>query len=137
MQRFITWTLESIWLRRRTRGASSNEPRNSATRGPGSTTRSCSTPTCSSRWGLPRGQRRKIRFLNPEVGAVNVNDPIALYISAMGPRSRALTAALGANWMQVAGYQRAATAAVAEMDAAWRSVGVDPASRVAAALASG
>ena len=31
-------------------------------------------------------KRRKIRFLNPEIGVVNIDDPIPLYISAMGPR---------------------------------------------------
>src|SRR5947207_4613740 len=42
------------------------------------------------------GKRRKIRFLNPEIGAFNVADPIPLHISALGPRSRALTARLRA-----------------------------------------
>jgi alkanesulfonate monooxygenase SsuD/methylene tetrahydromethanopterin reductase-like flavin-dependent oxidoreductase (luciferase family) len=82
-------------------------------------------------------KRRKIRFLNPEIGVVNIDDPIPLYISAMGPRGRALTARLGANWMEVAGHQGAAVAAVEQMRAAWREAGVDPATRVAAALASG
>jgi 5,10-methylenetetrahydromethanopterin reductase len=31
------------------------------------------------------GRRRKIRFLNPEVGAFNITDPIPLHISALGP----------------------------------------------------
>jgi 5,10-methylenetetrahydromethanopterin reductase len=83
------------------------------------------------------GKRRKIRFLNPDVGAINISDPIPLYISAMGPRSRELTAALGANWMQVAGNQAAAIAGVADMHKAWRTAGVDPATQVSAALASG
>jgi 5,10-methylenetetrahydromethanopterin reductase len=34
------------------------------------------------------GKPHKIRFLNPEVGAINITDPIPLYVSAMGPRSR-------------------------------------------------
>src|SRR5271156_2478331 len=30
------------------------------------------------------GERRKIRFLNPELGAINTQDPIPLHFSAMG-----------------------------------------------------
>src|SRR5579863_8717676 len=40
-------------------------------------------------WEL-EGKRRKIRFLNPEIGAINIQDKVPLYISATGPRSRAL-----------------------------------------------
>jgi alkanesulfonate monooxygenase SsuD/methylene tetrahydromethanopterin reductase-like flavin-dependent oxidoreductase (luciferase family) len=46
------------------------------------------------------GKTRKSRFLDPEVGAVNVNDPIPLFISALGPRGRKLTAQLGAHWIR-------------------------------------
>jgi len=28
------------------------------------------------------GKRRKIRFLNPEIGLINTKDPISLHISA-------------------------------------------------------
>src|SRR5262249_46434003 len=35
------------------------------------------------------GQRRKIRFLNPELPLFNTKDPIALHLSAFGPRTRA------------------------------------------------
>src|SRR5215471_18144773 len=38
------------------------------------------------------GKRRKIRFLNLEIGLINIKDPIPLHISAYGPRSQALTA---------------------------------------------
>ena len=43
------------------------------------------------------GNRRKIRFLNPEIDLVNTTDPIALYISAFGPKGQALTAKFGAG----------------------------------------
>src|SRR5262249_34504093 len=76
-------------------------------------------------------------FLNPEVGAVNVTDPIPLYIAAAGPRGRALAASLQANWMQVAGHQAVSVGAIGEMRSAWRSAGVEPDTRIAAALASG
>src|SRR5262244_861382 len=49
------------------------------------------------------GKRRKIRFLNPEIGVVNVKDPIPLHISALGPRGRKLTAELGAGWLYATG----------------------------------
>src|SRR5207244_13221721 len=45
------------------------------------------------------GQRRKIRFLNPELGVFNVQDPIPLHLSALGPRGRQLTARPGAGWL--------------------------------------
>src|SRR4029079_14672204 len=44
------------------------------------------------------GIRRKIRFLNPEIGLINTKDPIPLHISAYRPRSQALTARLNAAW---------------------------------------
>jgi 5,10-methylenetetrahydromethanopterin reductase len=87
-------------------------------------------------WNSERGPR-KIRLLSTDVGVVNVDDPIPLYISAMGPRSRQLTVELAANWMQVAGYQAAALAGVHAMRQAWQEAGVDPTKRVTAALASG
>src|SRR5246500_4132372 len=42
------------------------------------------------------GERRKIRFLNPELGLYNTRDPMPLHLSAFGPRTRALTARLAA-----------------------------------------
>jgi 5,10-methylenetetrahydromethanopterin reductase len=83
------------------------------------------------------GQQRQIRFLSPEVGVVNVKDPIPLHISALGPRGRKLTAALGANWIYAAGHLEQARAAVADMQAAWRAAGADPATRVATAFSGG
>jgi 5,10-methylenetetrahydromethanopterin reductase len=83
------------------------------------------------------GKRRKIRFLSPEIGVVNMKDPIPVHISALGPRGRKLTAELRASWIQAAGHMGAALAAVADMQAAWRAVGVDPVARVASAFAGG
>ena len=45
------------------------------------------------------GKIRKIRFLNPDAGLINTNDPIKLHISAYGPRGRALTAKMRAGWI--------------------------------------
>src|SRR5579864_8679657 len=45
------------------------------------------------------GKRRLIRLLNPELGLINIRDPIGLYVAASGPRARAVTAELGAGWI--------------------------------------
>ena len=83
------------------------------------------------------GKRRRIRFLSPDLGVVNVTDPIPLHISALGPRGRQLTARLGAGWLYATGHMASARAAIADMQAAWRSVGADPAARVATAFTGG
>ena len=59
------------------------------------------------------GQKKKIRFLNPEVGAINIVDPIPLHISAVGPKARRLTAELDADWMVPTGSVAGASAAIA------------------------
>jgi 5,10-methylenetetrahydromethanopterin reductase len=83
------------------------------------------------------GKRRKIRFLNPEIGVFNLRDPIPLHISALGPRGRRLTAELGAGWLYAAGHMGAARAAIVDMHQAWRGAGVDPAGRLATAFTGG
>jgi 5,10-methylenetetrahydromethanopterin reductase len=83
------------------------------------------------------GQRRTIRLLSPDIGVVNLADPIPLHVSALGPRGRRLTARLGGGWIYATGHQGAAKAAVADMRAAWQAAGVDPASRVATAFTGG
>lgn len=83
------------------------------------------------------GARRKMRFLSPDIGVVNNRDPIPLHISALGPRARALTAELGAHWINGVGYIDAAKASIAAMQSAWRSAGIEPATRVATAFCGG
>ena len=83
------------------------------------------------------GKRRKIRFLNPELGVVNVKDPMPLHISALGPRGRKLTAELHAEWLCATGNMGHAKASIADMLAQWRSAGVNPAGRVATAFTGG
>jgi 5,10-methylenetetrahydromethanopterin reductase len=72
-------------------------------------------------------RRRKIRFLNPEIGAINLADPIPLHISATGPRGRRLTAKLDAGWIHATGGVAHAQGAIADMQAAWKEAGRDPA----------
>src|SRR5580700_1475962 len=69
------------------------------------------------------GKRRLIRLLNPELGLVNTRDPIPLYIAATGKRARALTAKLGAGWINTAGDVAGAAAGMREMAGLWRDAG--------------
>ena len=61
------------------------------------------------------GKHRLIRLLNPELGLINTNDPIGLYVAATGPRAQALTARLGAGWISTIGDPEAARAALREI----------------------
>ena len=83
------------------------------------------------------GLRRKIRFLNPEIGAINIADPIPLYVAAMGPRVRRLAARLGAGFIHATGSVAHARAGIADMQAAWREAGRDPAALEATAAIGG
>jgi len=71
------------------------------------------------------GKRQKIRFLNPEIGAINIKDEIPLYISATGPNSRALVAELGAGWICPLGRAQSALDAMADMKKKWQAAGRD------------
>src|SRR5262245_58117369 len=67
------------------------------------------------------GKRRKIRFLNPEVGLINTKDPIPLHISAYGPRSQALTAKLNAGWKSFVSDVPGAIGAIEGMQKSWKA----------------
>jgi 5,10-methylenetetrahydromethanopterin reductase len=69
------------------------------------------------------GKKRLIRLLNPELGLINTRDPIPLYIAATGPRARALTAKLGAGWINTAGDVAGAAAGMKEMAGLWADSG--------------
>ena len=69
------------------------------------------------------GERRPIRLLNPELGLINVGDPIPLYIAASGPRSRRLTAKLGAAWIDNVADEERGAATLNEMRTAWQQAG--------------
>lgn len=71
----------------------------------------------------PDGGRAEVGFLNPDFGLINLEDPIALHLSAMGPRSRRLTAAMGAGWLNFAGDERAAIRTLEDMQEAWKEAG--------------
>ncbi len=71
------------------------------------------------------GQQRLIRFLNPELGLINTRDRIPLYIAATGPRARALTARLGAGWINTTADVPSAVAPIEDMRAKWAAQGHD------------
>jgi 5,10-methylenetetrahydromethanopterin reductase len=72
------------------------------------------------------GTTRKIRFLNPENGMLNVADPVPLHISAFGPRAMKLAAETGDGWMTFMGpVDRAAQQAMA-FNAACAAAGREP-----------
>ena len=81
------------------------------------------------------GRRRKIRFLNPELGLINTRDPITLHISAYGPRAQALAARLKAGWLYFIADLKGGIGALEQMRAAWTTAGhTAPLSAVAFAL---
>lgn len=73
------------------------------------------------------GAIHKIRFLNPELGLINIKDPIPLAVSALGPKARALTVEKGAQWIGAATYPERERAELEEVRALWSQAGRDPA----------
>jgi 5,10-methylenetetrahydromethanopterin reductase len=69
------------------------------------------------------GQQREIGFLNPDYGLINVADPIALHISAMGPKARRLVAAMNAGWLNFGADEASALADLADLQSAWQDSG--------------
>src|SRR3954471_8709111 len=65
------------------------------------------------------GKIRPIRLLNPELGLINITDPIPLFIAASGPRARALTAKLGAGWIDNVADVERGSSTLEQMRAAW------------------
>jgi len=83
------------------------------------------------------GKQRLIRFLNPDLGLINLDDPMPLYIAASGPKARALTAKLEAGWIDGAASVQHASANLALMRDAWTANGHPAASLDAIAWAGG
>jgi 5,10-methylenetetrahydromethanopterin reductase len=69
------------------------------------------------------GKRRRIRFLNPELGLFDTRTPMRLHLAAAGPKARALTARLGAGWINFFSDVPAAVGMLREMQAAWEAAG--------------
>jgi 5,10-methylenetetrahydromethanopterin reductase len=83
------------------------------------------------------GGTHKIRFLNPELELINLQDPIPLHVSAFGPRGRKLTAKLGARWMGPIRNAESANANLADMQKAWTEAGRDVGDLYASAVSGG
>ncbi|MGE0745792.1 MAG: LLM class flavin-dependent oxidoreductase [Rhodospirillales bacterium] len=83
------------------------------------------------------GAPRKVRFLNPELGAINIDDPIPLHVSALGPKGRRLTAKLGGGWINTVRDVEKAVADLEDMKTAWREAGRDPKDLRATAIVGG
>ena len=71
----------------------------------------------------PDRERCDIGFLNPDIGLINIEDPIPLHISAMGPRARRLTAELNAGWINFAADEEAASKSLEHMQEVWQEAG--------------
>jgi 5,10-methylenetetrahydromethanopterin reductase len=67
----------------------------------------------------------KVRFLNPEKGYININDPIPAHISAFGPKGRDLVAKLGTGWLSGGGKPPQAAGALEAMKKSWTAAGRD------------
>jgi 5,10-methylenetetrahydromethanopterin reductase len=65
------------------------------------------------------GVPRAIRFLNPDFGLINLDDPIPLHLSAFGPKARRLTAKLGDGWINFGADVNRAAKELNEMRTAW------------------
>ena len=83
------------------------------------------------------GKRQKITFLNPELKLINLRDEVKLHVSAYGPRGRALTARLGAGWINFVGDVATGVAAMKAMQQSWDHGGNDIVDLSAVAFALG
>ena len=71
------------------------------------------------------GKRRKIRFLNPDLGLINTRDAVGLHLSAFGPKGMELTAKLGAGWINFVGNDAVGISWLQSMQQAWAAAGND------------
>jgi 5,10-methylenetetrahydromethanopterin reductase len=69
------------------------------------------------------GQPRKMRLFHPDRGLMNTRDPIALHMSAMGPKARATCAHMNAGWITFAGHEDPAIADLKAMQDSWTDAG--------------
>jgi 5,10-methylenetetrahydromethanopterin reductase len=72
---------------------------------------------------LLEGEKKKVRFLVPELGLIDLTNEIPLHLSAFGPKGRALGARLGAGWAYFSGAAGPAIGALQDMQASWATAG--------------
>ncbi|MGH7822670.1 MAG: LLM class flavin-dependent oxidoreductase [Candidatus Binatia bacterium] len=70
--------------------------------------------------------RRKIRFLNPETGMINIRDRVPIHLSAFAPKARTLTAVVADGWMTFMSMVPIALHEAELLAATCREVGRDP-----------
>jgi 5,10-methylenetetrahydromethanopterin reductase len=83
------------------------------------------------------GERKKIRFLNPEFGMINITDKIPLHVSAFAPKARKMTAEIADGWITFSASTERAARETGEMARACRDVGRDPKTLYTTAFALG
>lgn len=71
------------------------------------------------------GTMRRVRFLNPENGMLNVTDEVPVHVSAFGPRAMRLAAASADGWLTFAGNVDRARKQLEDFSAACERQGRD------------
>ena len=74
------------------------------------------------------GRRNKVRFLNPEEELINLENPVPLHISALGPKGRAMAAEIADGWLTITGAVSSAVEQLENVSASCGEGGRDPAS---------
>lgn len=74
-------------------------------------------------WQADDGEH-KVKFLDPELGLINIDDEIPLWFSAFGPRAMQTGAELGAGWLNFGAAN--AAKALSAMEQHWQQAGRDP-----------
>ena len=76
------------------------------------------------------GRHSQDPIFNPELGLINIKDPIPTFVSAFGPKARALTAKIGANWIGTVSWPQREEADMKDFMAAWKNNGRNVARRL-------
>lgn len=72
------------------------------------------------------GTNRKIKFMHPWPDLIDADGQVEWHMSAMGPKSRALTAELGLGWMNYINGMPQALADLEDLLSKWKAAGRDP-----------
>lgn len=67
---------------------------------------------------------RKIRFINPDIGIINIDDDIPVWFSATGPKSRQIAAEMGTHWLNFSAMEGAVDS-LKKMQHCWKNEGRD------------
>lgn len=87
-------------------------------------------------WNFENKQR-KISFLHPDKGVINIRDKIATYVAAQGPRMRQIIADFDAGWINILSTMDIAESDMKAMTTTWQETGKDPKKYGKALLAAG